>query len=219
MRRALLLLSLWASPALALEDEGQIWLNWQASGVLKGRLLGHFDTSIRLEDDPRRVGQVVFRAGLGWRIRNEFSVQGGWFYTNAWPLPGVDQREHRSYQQANYTIGSGHNFSLRARTRLEERFRLGRDGMGLRVRQQVRLTVDPGLPGGIRPFVAPEVFVTAVEAPSWGPRTGLEQVRNVTGLAVPLSRQNSLEIGHLLFWRLQDDALIQAVHLTLATRF
>jgi hypothetical protein len=41
----------------------------------------------------------------------------------------------------------------------------------------------------------------------------------VTGLAVPLSRQNSLEIGHLLFWRLQDDALIQAVHLTLATRF
>ncbi len=61
--------------------------------------------------------------------------------------------------------------------------------------------------------------MTAVEAPSWGPRTGLEQVRNVTGLAVPLSRQNSLEIGHLLFWRLQDDALIQAVHLTLATRF
>ncbi|MFQ3667144.1 MAG: DUF2490 domain-containing protein, partial [Sphingomonadaceae bacterium] len=143
MRVLALVLLLAAQPARAvLQDDGQVWLNWQATGPLKGNLLGHFDTSVRLVNDSSRLGQVVFRAGLGWRIREHFSVQGGWFYTSNWPEDGVEQREHRSYQQASFQIGSGPGWSLRARTRIEERFRIGEEGMGLRVRQQVRGVVD-----------------------------------------------------------------------------
>jgi hypothetical protein len=219
MRAFLLLMALAASPAHALQDDGQIWLNWLATGSLSGNLIGHFDTSVRLVNDSSRLGQIVLRAGLGWRIRGDFAVQGGWFYTSNWPAGGAEQREHRSYQQATYTLGQGEGWSLRARTRVEQRFRLGEEGMGVRVRQQVRAAVDIGLPGSIRPFLAPEVMLMTTAAPGWGPRTGLEQVRANAGFTFPLLPGTATEIGYLMVWFPQNDLITHAMNLSLVTRF
>lgn len=135
-----------ATPVRAADDQGQLWLNWQAGWPIRGRLLGHFDTSSRIGTSTGRLEQFLVRAGLGWRASPTVTLQAGWFYSSVWPDPGREQREHRGHQQVVLQLAAGQGWSLQARTRIEERFNLDRDGLSIRFRQQARLNVDLGLP-------------------------------------------------------------------------
>lgn len=90
--------------------------------------------------------------------------------------------------------------------------------MGLRVRQQMRLTAP--LTGKVRAVVWSEAFI-ALDDTKWGQRSGLDRWRNFAGVSVPLSKAVSVEPGYLNQWvgRTRADLVQHNGSITLSARF
>jgi Protein of unknown function (DUF2490) len=142
-RAALIGLCLFAYPAHA-DSDGQVWANALVQAPLNDNLLLWFDTSARFTDDATRLGQTLFRGGLGTRLNGHLAVHAGYVHVRTTPASGPRTVEHRGWQQALYPIIRGKRAQLVGRTRLEQRWLEGRDGMSLRARQLVRLNVPLG---------------------------------------------------------------------------
>lgn len=126
----------------AADDINGAWASFYTSGKLAPASNGlryNLYGDARWYDRLEGVSQYVLQPGVGYRLNNRFSVWGGftWFRSNVADTTLIN--EHRAWQQLSWNMMHWRNATLRSRTRLEERFRDGRDGTDLRLRQLFRL--------------------------------------------------------------------------------
>ena len=184
-----------AGAAWATDTDTQAWSVVQASGALSDKMTLTVDGQARFSDDASRLGQVIFRPSLGWRLDTTTTVSAGYAYVRSTPKGRSTTHEHRGWQQLSYRLaGDGKGVTLTGRTRLEQRWVEDRDGTGWRMRQQVRFTTP--LKDGVRGVAWTEAFV-GLNQTRWGQRDGLHLWRSFAGVSVPISKAVTLEPGYL----------------------
>jgi hypothetical protein len=200
-------------------NDMMVWTAVTASGPISGNLIGYFDMTVRFTEDVHEVGTFQLRGGAGWRFRSGLILGGGYSYIRSDRSDRPPTHEHRIFQQATYPITRWGGTTLAGRTRLEERFRVGADDMGLRLRQQLRLTVPFDDPNGPRAIAHSELLLLLKDT-DWGQRKGPDQLRTFVGIGIPIGSRVVLETGYLnqqVF--LGPNRENHALSLTLATSF
>jgi len=155
--------------------ENQIWTNYE----LKKKPTDNVPVELTLNAEVRfepdaEVSQVVLRPGIGYEVNDRLKISGGYRYGQS-VRPGPDQIEHRLWQQAGYDLFSLGAADIAGRTRLEQRFREGRDGTGWRIRQQISLE-HPLNSSGVKLSLSDEMLF-GLNDTSWGSASGLQENR------------------------------------------
>lgn len=191
---SLAVLSLLATPALANEEDANIWLAQTATINLGGDMTLWLEAQERFTNDASRLGQILVRPAIGYKVDSTTTLSLGYAYIHTDPVVGAASDEHRIFQQLSTRIaGDGRGITLTSRTRLEQRLFEGQSGTGWRLRQQVRVTAP--LTGKARLALWSEPFIGFNETRFQ--RDGIGLWRNFAGVSIPLSRQLSIEPGYL----------------------
>jgi hypothetical protein len=187
-----------AAQAQTREDE-QLWVNLTAMGSLKDDIVYFVEAQPRMGDGASRLDQLLLRAAVGVKLGSALTLYQGYGHIVVPVAGGRDINEERAFQQMNWTIGKVLGGELSSRTRIEERWRSDGGGMGVRVREMIRLEApfQPGQGGkGLNALVYTEPFV-ALNDTGWGARAGFDQVRNFVGVEIPVGGASTVEAGYL----------------------
>ena len=207
------------SPARAADEDLQSWTAATATIDVNKKVVVWLEGQLRMTDNAARAGQILLRPGIGFKLDKTTTAMLGYAYVRTDPIGPALMNEHRIWQQLAFRIaGDGKGVTLTARSRLEQRFIEGSSDMGLRMRQQIRVTFP--LAGSVRGVVWTEPFVT-FNTTSWGQRRGLDRWRNSVALAIPISKTVMIEPGYLNQWvfRPGRDGTHHIANLTIAARF
>lgn len=200
-----------------MDEDGQAWGIVNVAAPLSGKLSVNLEAQVRFTDDVSRMGQLLFRPSIGWRISDATTLSLGYVYFRSDPKVGAVRNEHRVWQQAAYRIvGDPDGVMLNGRTRLEQRFVEGSDHTGWRLRQQLRLTAPVGR---VRAVLSGEPFY-GLDDTDWGQRRGFDQLRTFAGINIPLSATASVEPGYLnqIVFRRGEDRMNHVASVTLNLR-
>jgi len=185
-------LALARSAALALDDDGQLWLLGTARGPVYG------EWKIYLEAQPRFDGtgtrQLILRPALGYQLTPQWSLWQGYGWT---PSFDAFRSEHRSFQQSLIETPRGLlPVALVNRTRLEQRWIDGSDGVAWRLRHMLRAVYPLDAAGDWALAAYDEAFV-ALNTAGGGPLSGFDQNRGFVGVNRRLGPGLRLEMGYL----------------------
>lgn len=180
--------------AQASEQDFNLWLAQTVSIDAGGGAVVWLEAQERFTNDASRLGQLLLRPAVGYRLDGSTTAFIGYAYVRTDPPGPTATHEHRIFQQLSFRIvGNGKGPTLTGRSRLEQRFLNGAAGTGWRFRQQIRLAVPVSekvsLVGWTEPFIG--LNETAFQ------RDGVGIWRNFAGVAVPVGKRLSLEGGYL----------------------
>lgn len=189
------------------EDAFQTWTSVLAQGNPTKTTQVVFDGHLRLYDDFSPF-QVLLRIMGGLRLADGMYAGAGYGWTPSFSPEGDFTDEHRAFEQWHFDVpGLGGGTRVYLRTRLEQRFRPAREGVGFRFRQMARAIapLSPGWPVGLS--VWDELFVGLNDAGGEGPwqRAGLDQNRLFFGPSWSASPAFRLEVGYLNHWVFRPD--------------
>jgi len=190
------------APATAVTSDGQVWFQVTSRVPLPHGLRLWLEVQPRFGGDG--VRQLLLRPALGYAVTPAWSLYQGYGWTPRFkPFVG----ESRAYQESLLDLSFG-DLRVVNRTRLEERFIEGVDGVSLRVRHLLRFTHP--LDGARRWFLAvsDEAFATLNDTRN-GPSAGFDQNRAYAGFRLLTSEHLALEVGYLHQFvnRISDDDL------------
>lgn len=224
MRRAALALAASAAfpaAAHAQDEDLQQWTLLAAQGPVSDKVVIYAEVQPRFTDDVSRLGQLLIRPAIGYRITPDVTAFLGYAYVRTEPLNGRATDEHRVFQQLSFPIlkGAG-GFTVTGRTRLEQRTVVGAEEMGWRFRQQVRAQAPIRRGGQLQAIAWTEPFYN-FDTTDWGQRRGFDQVRTFIGLGVPITAGLTAEPGYLnqTVFRRGEDRVNHVANLTLFYRF
>ncbi|MBO9713208.1 DUF2490 domain-containing protein [Sphingomonas sp.] len=192
---AIAALLLVATPAAAQDVDTQFWL----SGSLQADVVSHLpvslDTTARFGDAADGLYEWARGGFAGYRTDGDVELLGGYQRVTGYRGGQVTRLEQRIRQQVTVPVAKLFGGTLTSRTRIEERFRRGTGGMGLRIREQVRFTL-PLRKGGPSFMAWHESFLEANDT-RWGSNAGLRRMRNYLGFELPLTRELRAQAGYL----------------------
>lgn len=185
----------------------QPWPTVQLQVPVAGHWSLSGETVQRLSADDRRPGQWRLRGylnyqpvkrltlSLGYGRLLTYQATGGTAGGTGGGTGGGNGLENQVNEQALWQPGRLGGVRIVSRTRLEQRFQRGDDGVSWRLREQLRGEVPTG--GGTAPSLVlwSEPFVV-VRATRLAP-AGLAQIRNFAGVSVPVGPHATAEFGYL----------------------
>lgn len=174
----------------------QVWQQTVAQGPIKDDLVYILELQPRFGNDASELSQMMIRGAVGVKLSDKVSVYQGYAKVRTRPAGGNETREHRSFQQVNWSLGKPAGIALSSRTRLEQRWLSTGDDTGWRVRQTIRAAVPVKKGSKVALLGWVEGFV-ALNDTDWGARSGLDRVRSFAGLELPLSGKSTVETGYL----------------------
>lgn len=188
---ALLLLA--AAPARAQQQDEQLWLQINTHVPLADRLRLTLEQIGRFSERQGGLSQTEFGGILGYKIAK--NVELGFGYRKV----GFHNRntaasEDRFRQHIVATFGP-----VTTRLRVDERFSARGGEIGFRIRPLIRYNHRLG-PDRLALFVSHESFYLP-NSTRWGQRSGYERMRNIAGIALPLGRGVSADVGYLNQYR------------------
>lgn len=207
-----------ANTALAAEEDANIWIAQTATVDLGGDAVLWLEAQERFTNDASRLGQLLVRPAVGYKLDKSTTVFVGYAYVMTDPVGPAKTHEHRIFQQLSFRLlGDGKGVTVTGRTRLEQRMLEGRDGTGWRLRQQLRLTAP--LSGQVRAVAWTEPFIGFNETSFQ--RGGLGLWRNFAGVAIPAGKSFTIEPGYLNQYvvRSGTDRIDHTASLTLSANF
>ena len=184
-----------ATPAAATEDDFNIW-----TGQFVTIDLGddkdwyvRAEAQERFTNDADRLGQLLLRSFIGYRISDTVNIGGGYGYILTDPVGPPELNEHRFYQELNVRLLEKDGVTLDSRSRLEQRTFEEADGTSWRFRNFVQLKVPVSENNKIVAYTEPfiELNDTAVQS------GGLSVWRNFVGVSVPLGKGIEAVPGYL----------------------
>jgi hypothetical protein len=186
-----------ASPAVAeTRHDEQVWFQAVAQGPVAGDLVYFAELQPRFGQGASQLSQIIVRPAIGVKLGDRVTLYQGYAHVRTPTVTGRDTREHRSFQQLNWSLGRPAGLALSSRTRLEQRWLSSGGDMGWRVREMVRAAL-PLKPGGkVALLGSVEVFV-ALNDTDWGAKGGFDRLRSFAGLELPLSGKSTVELGYL----------------------
>lgn len=201
-------------PSAARADDGQVWLGLNARGPVAGRVELGVETIERFgRDDEGGLYESENSAMLGFRFEHA-TLAAGYVRDIVYRGGGavIEQRARQDFSVDHIaTIGP---LAVGARLRVEERWRDGSSGTGVRIRPFVRLTLP--VAGKLNLLASHESFVNL--GGGAGQRGGYDRARNFIGFGVPLTKRVGVEIGYLNQWT-RAARTVGAAALTLGLRW
>lgn len=189
------------APALAAEEDGNLWLGQFATINASDKVFIRLEAQERFTNDAERLGQLLLRSLVAYRISPKASVGAGYAYVLTDPVGPVKLNEHRTYQEFNLRLlATEGGTTLDARTRLEQRSFEERGGTDWRVRQFVQLRVPISEKNRLVLFTEP--FLDLSEGPVQ--RGGLSLWRNFAGAAIPIGKRIEVVPGYLNQYVVRD---------------
>jgi len=183
-------------PSVAEADDGQVWLGANARGPVADRVELGVETIERFgRDDQGGLYESENSAMLGFRFEHA-TLAAGYVRDIAYHGGGATI-EQRARQDLNIDhVAAIGPLGIGARLRVEERWRDGSSGTGVRIRPFVRLTLP--VAGQLKLLASHESFVNlGIGA---GQRGGYDRARDFLGIGVPLTKRVGIEIGYLNQW-------------------
>lgn len=189
--------ALYPTVAAAQNHDLQQWTLLSAQGSISDRIVLYAEVQPRFTDDVSRLGQLLIRPAIGYQIDKDVTAFLGYAYVRTELLGQRPTDEHRIFQQLNFPIyrGAG-DFTVTARTRLEQRTVVNADGLGWRLRQQVRAEAPVRAGGTLRAIAWTEPFYN-FNTTDWGQRRGFDQWRTFIGLGIPVFKGLVAEPGYM----------------------
>ena len=180
--------------AHAATEDFQTWNTINLSTNVAKNVPLTMEISGRMVDDSGRLGVVILRPAIGYKISDGVTVFVGYTHQKTINNGRADADENRIHQQVNWRIGKIGKATLASRTRIEQRWIEGRRDMGWRVRERLQLQVPLKAKGAH--FVISNEMLFALNTTDWGARAGFDQMRNFVGVNFPLSKMVTLETGY-----------------------
>lgn len=187
-----------AAPAQAKDEDMQIWTSLTVSKSVSPNVDATLEVHGRFTDDVSRFGQLLIRPSFTYKLAHGWSLTGGYAYIRTRFEGAAPHDEHRLWEQVGYTFVQNKKtaLSIGGRTRIEQRFRVGGDQVGWRLRQQVRAQLPLTKNGSLRAVLWNETFVQLNDT-DWGARSGIDQTRTFVGIGVPVGSRFTVEPGYL----------------------
>jgi hypothetical protein len=183
-------------PSAAEADDGQVWLSANARGPVAGRVELGIETTERFgREGEGSLYESENIAMLGLRFDRATLAAG--YVRDIVYHGGSATIEQRARQDLNvdHIVRIG-PLGVGVRLRMEERWREGSSGTGVRIRPFVRLTLP--VTGKLNLLASHESFVNL--GGGAGQRGGYDRARDFLGLGVPLTKRVGIEIGYLNQW-------------------
>lgn len=201
-------------PSAAEADDAQLWLDANARGLVAGRVELGVETTERFgRDGEGGLYESENIAMLGLRFDRATLAAG--YVRDIVYHGGRATIEQRARQDLNIDhVAKIGPLLIGARLRVEERWRDGSSGTGVRLRPFVRLTLP--VTGKLNLLASHESFVNL--AGGAGQRGGYDRARDFLGIGVPLTKKVGLEIGYLNQWT-RGAGTVGAAAFTLAWRW
>ncbi|MEM6586247.1 MAG: DUF2490 domain-containing protein [Pseudomonadota bacterium] len=183
-----------ASPASATEDDFNIWTGQFAVFDINDDVYIRGEAQERFTKDADRLGQLLLRSFVGYRISKRVNLGGGYAYILTDPIGPAEVNEHRFYQELNIRLIESSGVTLDSRTRLEQRT-FEEDGeLAWRFRNFVQLKVPISKSNKLVAYTEP--FITLNETPIQR-RSGVAVWRNFLGVSVPVAKGVDMVPGYL----------------------
>ena len=183
-----------ASPAQATEDDFNVWLGQFATINATDKAYVRIEAQERFTNDADRLGQLLLRSLVGYRIDKDVNIGAGYAYVRTDPVGPAQLNEHRFYQELNVRLLSTEGgVTLDSRTRLEQRTFEEREDTSWRLRNFVQLRVPVTQNNKIVAYTEPflDLNETGVQ------RGGLSIWRSFVGLSIPLAKNIEVVPGYL----------------------
>ena len=182
------------SPLEAAEEDGNVWLGQFATVNAGEDIYVRLEAQERFTNDAERLGQLLLRSLVGYRITKDVNIGAGYAFVLTDPVGPVELNEHRFYQELNVRLLSTEGgVTLDSRTRLEQRTFEEREDTQWRLRQFVQLRVP--VSGNNKIVAYTEPFIDLDEGSVQ--RGGLSIWRNFVGVSVPLTKGIEVVPGYL----------------------
>lgn len=199
---AALALVLAPSPAAAAEEDGNVWLGQFATINAGEKVYVRLEAQERFTNDAERLGQLLLRSLVAYRISPKVNAGIGYAYVLTDPVGPVRLNEHRYYQELNVRLIDDNGVTLDSRTRLEQRTFEEREDTSWRIRNFVQLRVPVSENNKLVLYTEPFVDLneTGVQ------RGGLSIWRNFAGVSIPLAKGVEVVPGYLNQYVVRDGA-------------
>lgn len=188
-----------ASPAWAQQTDEQAW--FQANGTTKidDKTTVTIETIARFSDKAGGFAHDEFGGMISRKVSKNVEIAIGYRHVDDYDHGVQKPNEERLRQVITINLGGG----FAGRLRFEQRFHSAGNGVGVRVRPQIRFTRPLGNKG-VSFFYAHEDFLNFNDT-GWGQRSGLERMRNTVGLTLPLAKRLKSDISYLNQYRFGRD--------------
>jgi len=193
-----------ASPAIAQQEDEQLWLQLNTNIPVTGPLRLTLEQIARFGDRPNGLYQTELGGLFGYRVAKNVEIGFGYRHVG-FHNGNRSADEDRLRQQVVATFGP-----IFTRFRIDERFHPAGPEVGIRVRPLLRYNRPIGR--GIGLFLSHESFFLP-NSTSWGQRAGYERMRNIVGVAFPIGKVLNADLGYLNQYRVaRGDARAQMDH-------
>lgn len=182
-----------ATPALAQEQDQELWLSGAASTKLGDRTKFEFDTIARFGNDAGGLYEIEINTLVVQDLGKGFNIAGGYTRNIGYSRGAVTNTENRLRGQLGWSGAAG-PVKLSGRVRLEVRFRADGDDIGYRLRPQLKATLPVGGPFSL--VASHESFVPLNDT-DWRQRAGHERMRNFAGVNWKAGKRIAFELGYL----------------------
>lgn len=190
-----------AAPARAAEGDANLWLGQFATINATDKVYIRLESQERFTNDAGRLGQLLLRSLVGYRIGRDVSIGAGYAFVRTDPVGPPEFNEHRFYQELNLRLlATTRGVTLDARTRLEQRTFEERTDTQWRLRQSLQLRVP--VSGSNRILAYSEPFIDLDEGSVQ--RGGLSIWRNFVGVSLPLGKGVEVVPGYLNQYVVRD---------------
>lgn len=203
-----------ALPSIAHADDGQVWITATARGPVAGRVELGVEAIERFgRDGEAGLYESENIAMLGYRFDHATLAAG--YVRDIVYRGGSAAIEQRVRQDLTFDrIAAIGPVKIGARMRVEERWRDGLGGTGVRLRPFVRLTLP--ITAGLRLLASHESFVNL--GGGAGQRGGYDRARDFLGFGIPLTKRLGVELGYLNQWT-RGARSVSAASFTLGLRW
>jgi len=185
-----------ATPAAAwATDDGQLWTNANATVKLSDSWRLSEEVTVRFSDNKNGLYELESNTLLGYRFNKVVTFWAGYTHNPQYSAGHFTRMEHRAREQVTFDsftkLGPG---KLSGRLRLEQRWREGLDGTGWRLRPYVKYSMP--LQGKVNLNLSSEPFFN-FNTTSFQTKKGLDRVRNLATVSVPISKKVTGEVGYM----------------------
>lgn len=184
-----------SAPASAREDDFNVWtgqfivvdLGEDSDWFVRG------EAQERFTNDADRLGQLLLRSFVGYRIDETVNIGGGYAYILTDPVGPQEINEHRFYQELNVRLIEADGLTVSSRTRLEQRTFEEGNGISWRLRNFVQLRAPISENNKFVAYTEPFIELNETEFQ----RGGISVWRNFVGVSVPLADGIEMVPGYL----------------------
>lgn len=181
-----------ASPALAQQEDAQIWLQTNAQVPVSDKLRLTVEGIARFSDRTNGLFHTEIGGILGYKLNDNVEIGFGYRHVGSHGGNSADD-ENRLRQHVIVTLGR-----ITTRLRVDERFHPDGSEIGFRIRPLLRYNHPIGKDYAL--FISHESFFMANDT-KWGQRAGYDRVRNIAGVTIPIAKGVSGDLGYLNQYR------------------